>query len=131
MVEDDADLAVVIAAALRRHGITTFIAASGPEAISLSQRVRPDLLVLGVGLPEVDGFEVVAWLRRHEGSSSLPIVVYTAMDLDHRSRERLRLGESIEFLTKGRVTPEDFEMHLTRLLGLVPEDRVGVTTDAS
>lgn len=131
VVEDDTDLADVLVATLGRYGIKTFVAASGPEAISLSQRVHPDLLILDVGLPEVDGFEVVAWLRHHESSKSLRIVVYTAMDLDRPSRERLRLGGTTEFLTKGHVTPEDFETHVTRLLGLTAEDRAGVAADAA
>ena len=65
-----------------RHGVKTFHAATGLEAIELSQQVMPDLLVLDIGLPEADGFEVVDWLRRHERLSALPVVVYTAKDLD-------------------------------------------------
>jgi PAS domain S-box-containing protein len=123
IVEDDLDLADVLAATLRRHGIKTFTAATGPIAISLSQQVRPDLLVLDVGLPETDGYEVVGWLRRHESLSSLPIVVYTAQDLDEESRDRLRLGETTEFLTKARVSPEAFEERVTNLLGLDTNDQ--------
>ena len=118
IVEDDPDLADMLAATLRRHGIKTFTAATGPVAIALSQRVRPDLLVLDVGLPETDGYEVVGWLRRHESLCSLPIVVYTAQELDEENRDRLRLGETTEFLTKARVSPEAFEARVTSLLGL-------------
>lgn len=122
VVEDDLDLAEVLAATLRRSDINTFIATTGQEAIALSQRVNPDLLVLDIGLPDTDGFGVVAWLRRHESLKSMPMVVYTALDLDDAARERLRLGEATEFLTKGRTTPEGFEARVTRVLGLKPED---------
>jgi PAS domain S-box-containing protein len=121
VVEDDIDLAEVLAATLRRHDIKTFIAATGQEAIALSQQVEPDLLVLDIGLPDTDGFGVVAWLRRHENLKSLPMVIYTALDLDSESRERLRLGDTTEFLTKCRTTPEGFEARVTRVLGLAPE----------
>ena len=131
VVEDDIDLAEVLAATLRRHEIKTFIAATGQEAIALSQQVEPDLLVLDIGLPETDGFGVVAWLRRHENLKSLPMVIYTALDLDSASRERLRLGEKTEFLTKCRTTPEDFEARVTRVLGLTPEGSEEVLTDGS
>jgi PAS domain S-box-containing protein len=123
VVEDDLDLAEVLAATLRRNDINTFIATTGQEAITMSQRVKPDLLVLDIGLPETDGFGVVAWLRRHESLKSLPMVVYTALDLDDVARERLRLGDTTEFLTKGRITPEGFEARVTRVLGLTHEDR--------
>ena len=112
IVEDDRDLAAILTATFERHGIETFRAADGREAIELSQQVLPDLLVLDVGLPEADGFEVVDWLRRHERLSALPMVVYTARELDEADRERLRLGASTEFLTKGRITPQDFEQRV-------------------
>jgi len=79
--------------------------------------VLPDLLVLDIGLPEADGFEVVDWLRRHERLRAVPLVVYTARELDEHDRERLRLGATTEFLTKGRITPQDFEQRVMRLLG--------------
>lgn len=130
VVEDDLDLAEVLAATLRRDDIVTFIATSGQEAIAMSQRVDPDLLVLDIGLPGTDGFGVVAWLRGHESLKSLPMVVYTALDLDDAARERLRLGETTEFLTKGRITPEGFEERVTRVLGLTPEDPKGAHANA-
>jgi PAS domain S-box-containing protein len=118
VVEDDLDLAEVLAATLRRNDINTFIATTGQDAIAMSQRVDPDLLVLDIGLPDTDGFGVVAWLRRHDSLRSLPMVVYTALDLDDAARERLRLDDTTEFLTKGRITPEGFEARVTRVLGL-------------
>jgi PAS domain S-box-containing protein len=129
VIEDDLDLAEVLAATLRRNDIETFIATTGQEAIAMSQRVEPDLLVLDVGLPGMDGFGVVAWLRGHESLKSLPMVVYTAFDLDDIARERLCLGETTEFLTKGRITPEGFEARVKRVLGLTPEDREGALSN--
>jgi PAS domain S-box-containing protein len=129
VVEDDLDLAEVLAATLRRDDINTFIATTGQEAIAMSQRVDPDLLVLDVGLPDTDGFGVVAWLRSHDSLKSLPMVVYTAHDLDNAARERLRLGGTTEFLTKGRISPEGFEARVTRVLGLTREPRKTVPTN--
>jgi len=117
IIEDDADLAEILTAMFERHGIVSWMAGDGREAIELSQRVLPDLLVLDIGLPEADGFEVVDWLRRHERLRAVPLVVYTARELDEHDRERLRLGATTEFLTKGRITPQDFEQRVMRLLG--------------
>jgi len=122
VVEDDLDLAGILAATFRRHGAETFEAATGLEAIELSQQVLPDLLVLDLGLPEADGFEVVQWLRRHERLRRLPLVVYTARDLDEPDRERLRLGSATVFLTKGRIAPEEFERRVMALLGQLTQD---------
>ncbi len=129
IVEDDRDLGAVLTATFERHGIETFLAADGRKAIELSQQVLPDLLVLDLGLPEPDGFEVVDWLRRHERLSTLPMVVYTVRELDEADRERLRLGASTEFLTKGRITPQDFEQRVMRLLGRLTRDRTPEMSD--
>lgn len=117
IVEDDADVADVLGAMFERRGIDSFTAGSGREAIALSQTLLPDLPVLDIGLPDADGFDVVDWLRHHEHLRALPIVVYTGRELDEADRRRLRLGSTTEFLTKGRITPADFEQHVMRLLG--------------
>jgi len=66
-------------------------------------------------LPDGDGFEVADALRRHDRLRTLPLVVYTARDLNHWERERLRLGET-EFLVKGRISPQEFGQRVVGLL---------------
>ncbi len=100
LVEDDLDLAEVLNTMFSRHQITTFHAQTGREAIQLSQLILPDLLVLDLGLPEWDGFMVVDWLRQHNRLCQVPLVVYTAYDLDECDRQRLKLGQTL-YLTKG------------------------------
>ena len=124
IVEDDPDLATVLMTMFERHGVQTFHAADGRAAIVLSQQIMPDMLVLDVGLPETDGFEVVDWLRRHDRLSALPLVVYTARDLDADDRRRLRLGEDTEFLTKGRITPQQFEQRVVGLLRRITQEQI-------
>lgn len=65
IVEDDLDLARVLIGMFERHSIETFHAQTGREAIHLSQRILPELLVLDLVLPEYNGFAVVDWLRQH------------------------------------------------------------------
>jgi hypothetical protein len=115
VVEDDLDLARVIQAVFERHGNTVIHAQTGREAIQSAQRVLPNLVVLDLVLPEGDGFEVVAGLRCCKALRSVPLVVYTAKDIDAAERERLKLGETV-FLTKGRISPEEFERRVIGLL---------------
>jgi PAS domain S-box-containing protein len=124
VIEDDLDLAEVLLAVFSRHGMQTFHAATGQEAIQLSQRIMPDLLVLDLILPERDGFAVVDWLRQHNRLRQVPLVVYTAKDLSARDRDRLKLGETL-FLTKGRITPQEFERRVVDLLNRITRDQQG------
>jgi PAS domain S-box-containing protein len=115
LIEDDLDLAEVLNTMFNRHEITTFHAKTGREAIQLSQLILPDLLVLDLGLPEWDGFVVVDWLRQHNRLCQVPLVVYTAHDLDECDRQRLKLGQTL-YLTKGRIPPQEFEQRVINLL---------------
>jgi len=120
VVEDDPDLAAVLASMFERQGLQTQHAQTAAEAIRLSQRLQPQLLVLDLTLAEGDGYAVVDWLRQYDRLHDLALVVYTARDLNEADRERLRLGET-EFFTKGRVSPEEFERRITDLLGRVTD----------
>ncbi|MBD2505273.1 response regulator [Anabaena azotica] len=115
IVEDDADLAELLVTLFERHDIETFLAKNGREAIHLSQEVNPDLLILDLILPETDGFAVVDWLQNHNRLCKVPVVVYSAKDLEESERKRLKLGHT-EFLTKGRVTTQEFEQRVIELL---------------
>ncbi|WP_313943327.1 PAS domain S-box protein [Calothrix anomala] len=126
IIEDDLDLAQVLIALFNRHGITSFYAQTGTQAIQISQNILPDLLVLDLGLPENDGFAVVDWLRQHQRLCQVPLVVYTARDLDDRDRDRLKLGQTL-FFTKGRITPQEFEQRVINLLNRMIGDRSEVS----
>jgi len=74
-----------------------------------------------------DGFMVADWLRRQGQFRQVPLVVYSAKDLDAEERERLQLGHT-EFFTKGRITPEEFEQRIVRWLDqLILARAAGVT----
>jgi PAS domain S-box-containing protein len=118
LVEDDVDLARVIAAGFDRHGVRTIHVTSGSAAIEEASKFRPDLLILDIGLPDIDGYAVVDWLKDHDMLRSVPVVVYSASEPTPSQRERLTLGPT-EFLTKSRIAPEEFERRVIQLLDKV------------
>jgi CheY-like chemotaxis protein len=122
LVEDDTELAELLVTLLKSHKIETFLAQNGREAIHLCQEVKPDLLILDIILPQVDGFGVVEWLHQHNQFCTIPVVVYSAKDLDDTERNRLKLGHT-EFLTKGRVTLLEFEQRLMQMIGQIAQSK--------
>jgi PAS domain S-box-containing protein len=115
IVEDDTDLARVMATALQRRGLRTHQTASGAEAIQLCRQHEPSLIVLDLGLHDLDGFAVVDSLRRSPLLRNVTLLVYSASDIGSDDQSRLRLGRT-EFLTKSRCSFADFEAHVVRLL---------------
>jgi CheY-like chemotaxis protein len=118
IVEDDLDLARVMTMALQGRGIRTHHAVTGGEAIWLCSQHEPSLIVLDPGHPDIDGFAVIAALRESTRFRGLPLIVYSALDIEWSDRSRLCLGPT-EFLTQSRCTLPDFESHLVRLLEIV------------
>jgi PAS domain S-box-containing protein len=116
VVEDDAQLAAVVETTLRRHGLEVMHARTGHEALQLCRVTSPDLIVLDLVTPDGDGFSVIDWMRAQGRLAQVPVLVYTAFDLEEADRDRLRLGRT-GFLTKGRTPPEVFEARLEELLG--------------
>lgn len=76
VIEDDADAASVLEAYLRRENYDVAIAGDGRSGLEKAQRWKPDLVLLDVMLPVMNGTEVLATLRR---SSDVPVIMVTAM----------------------------------------------------
>ena len=115
LIEDDLDLAEVLNAMFSRKGLQVLHAESCEEAVKHSKDSPPDLIVLDILLRGSDGFQVVECLRQDNVLRSVPLVVYSALDLNDEQRQRLRLGPT-EFMTKGRISPAQLEERVVTLL---------------
>lgn len=90
IVDDEANLRSMLAAALSHHGYTISQAEGGREALEQIAAERPDLVVLDVMMPEIDGFEVCRRLR--SDGDQTPILFLTAMDSTEDKVRGLTLG---------------------------------------
>jgi CheY-like chemotaxis protein len=115
IVEDDDDLANVLSTLLAEHAVTTARAASVDEAIRLASELQPTVVVLDLALPDGDGSDVIAALRRDPRSAATDLLVYSAADVEAADRDRLALGRTA-FLTKGRVDPATLARRVQQLL---------------
>jgi DNA-binding response OmpR family regulator len=125
IVEDDRDLAQMISKVFARGGITVEIAHSLKETIDACSNFAPHLLVLDIGLPDGDGFNVVDWLREHESLAHLPLVVYSGRDLSPAERRHLTLGPTY-FMAKTRVQPQQLEALVLTMLRSLRQTREAV-----
>ncbi len=99
-VDDEEHITELIAMALGFNGFDVVRAASGRAALTAVEAQRPDLIILDVMLPDLDGFEVARRLRQNERSStSVPIIFLTARDATADKIEGLRLGVD-DYVTK-------------------------------
>jgi two-component system OmpR family response regulator len=97
VVDDEANIRDLIEVALRFHGFTTVTAATGEDALRTARRERPDLVLLDVMLPGMDGFEVCRRLRAD--GDQVPVIFLTARDTPSDTVTGLTLGGD-DYVTK-------------------------------
>jgi len=78
IVEDEESIARLVAEAMKRHGYTCNIAYDGDEALNAAYELIPDLIILDVMLPRLDGFEVARRLKNDRSTKDIPIIMLTA-----------------------------------------------------
>ena len=99
MVDDDRDHATIVREALVGAGLECEVAIDGPAAVERSVSLRPDLVVLDLGLPGLSGDEVFARLKADHRTRYIPIVFLTALSASDEKVRRLLAGAD-DYVTK-------------------------------
>lgn len=99
IVEDDVDLAEMLKTYFQSHGYQVTTASWGEDAVQTALEIVPDVAVLDIRLPDIDGYEVCRRLRQHRLTQNLPVIFLT----ERREREDklagLELG-AVDYITK-------------------------------
>ncbi|RLC91114.1 MAG: hypothetical protein DRI77_14205, partial [Chloroflexi bacterium] len=101
VVDDDPDTSDLLSATMRRVGFTPLVAADGYEALTMARRYRPNLILLDLRLPGMDGFEALTHLKRDAVTQTIPIIAVSAHVIDaDRERKRLVAMGAAAFIPK-------------------------------
>ena len=113
--DDDEDILDLVAFRLERSGYTVIVARDGEEALELAAKELPDLAVLDVMMPKVDGFEVTRRLRADEPTSRMPIILLTARSQDADVQQGFEAGAD-DYLRKP-FSPDELRARVQAILG--------------
>jgi diguanylate cyclase (GGDEF)-like protein len=105
VVDDDEDIARFVEFNLRLHGFEVIIASDGQEALELIERQRPDLAVVDLMMPRIDGLELTRRLRADPMTSALPVIMLTAKGMTVDKVHGLTAGAD-DYLVKPFDTAE-------------------------
>jgi signal transduction histidine kinase/DNA-binding response OmpR family regulator len=119
LVEDDAVQRERMRGWLEGPQWTVREAENGREALKRIQESKPDVILLDLMMPEMDGFAVVAALQKEAAWRDIPVIVITARDLDAKDRARLNSGVQ-SVLVKERFRPADLVERIRRLVHSKP-----------
>jgi DNA-binding response OmpR family regulator len=103
-VEDDEHHRSTVAHHLRKRRFRVIEAEDGVSALKLLKEWPPQIVVTGLGLPDIDGKQLLRLVRAQDGMAQVPVVVLTSADSDENEAELLRLGAN-DFVSRSR-TPE-------------------------
>jgi signal transduction histidine kinase/CheY-like chemotaxis protein len=116
MVEDDEGQRQRVRTILEAQGWTVKEAANGRLALAALAGGLPDIVLLDLMMPEMDGFQVVAALQENPAWRSIPVVVVTALELTAEDRQRLNRGVE-HIVSKNASTPADLMARIGALVG--------------
>ena len=99
VVDDDVIIRSMLKKALEKQGYEIVEAPNGSEAVELFITLRPDLVLLDVLMPMMNGYEACEVMRKHDPENSVPIIMLTGLD-DLASVDRAFDAGSTDFITK-------------------------------
>jgi PAS domain S-box-containing protein len=117
VVEDDEATREVLLRMLTKHGWSVAEAENGRAALRRMEEQVPALILLDLMMPEIDGFEFLAVLRRHEEWRAVPVVVLTSKDLSPEERTQLT-GNVERILQKGEYNREALLREVRQVVAL-------------
>jgi len=116
IVDDNADVRRLIRRILQAQGnYTLHEATNGQEAVELAQREHPDLMILDLMMPEMDGFAVLEKLQSIPETADIPVIVVTAKELTKAEEQRLQ-GHIQKLMQKGNFLSDDLSDEVRSLL---------------
>jgi two-component system, OmpR family, response regulator MtrA len=114
IADDDADILLLVRAVLERSGHEVVAASDGAEALASVRARKPDLVVLDIAMPEVDGLEVLRRLRADPTTSELPVVLLSARAQEADVERGFAIGASAYL--KKPFSPRELSEHVAELL---------------
>ena len=107
IVDDDPQNIRLIKAMLKPFNMEVMVADGGKAGLEIAMKKKPDLIILDLMMPDVDGFEVVSKLREDPAAAQIPILIYTAKNITSEDRERLQ-GNIQTIIQKGDFGKDRF-----------------------
>ena len=99
LVVDDTKTNIEVLEGILSKDYDIFVALNGRKAIELVQKIKPDLVLLDVMMPEMDGYETLRQIKKMPESEDLPVIFLTAKSDSSSEEEGLSLG-AVDYITK-------------------------------
>jgi len=117
IVEDDESISNMYQTKLKQLGLNILTATDGANGLEAAKKEKPDLILLDVILPQLDGFSVLADLRKGKDTAKIPVVMLTNLSTTEDQEKANKLGAN-GYIVKASVTPAEVSGIVQKLLNL-------------
>lgn len=115
VVDDDMKSVEILSAFLLAEGYSVMKSYGGEDAIELAQKHKPDMILLDLMMPGVNGFDVLQALYKNPETSGIPVLVVTAKELSSEERKQLN-GHIVDIMKKSSFSKTDFLREIHRAI---------------
>lgn len=115
IIEDDKFLRELITRKLTSEGYQTIEAADGEEGVRMTKSEKPDLVLLDLILPGIDGFEALTRIRKEEETVNVPVVILSNLGQKEDIEKGLKLGAT-DYLIKAHFSPGEIIEKVSSIL---------------
>ncbi len=115
VIEDDSFLSGLLSGKLEKDGFQVFTAANGEVAIQTAEKEVPDLVILDLMMPKIDGFAVLEQIKKNDALKSKPVIVFSNIT-DENEMVRVKNMGANEYMIKSNFTLDELVEKIKTLL---------------
>ncbi len=115
LIEDDPFLVEIYTTKLKEEGFSMAVAIDGQEGLKIIKEKAPDLLLLDIVLPNVNGWEILREIKRDDKLNNLKIVILSNLSQKEEIEKGMKLG-AVKYLIKAHYTPSEVVKVIKKIL---------------
>lgn len=115
IIEDDKFLFSLIAKKLEKEGFKVLNAIDSKEAFKILEEVKPDLIILDLVLPVLDGYEILSILKKEKNTKDIPVIILSNLGQKEDVEKAMALG-AVDFMIKVNFTPDEIIRKIKNIL---------------
>jgi len=115
LVEDDTLISSMYKTKFKADGFEVVIASDGASALVLAKKEKPDIVMLDIILPQLDGFTVLEELKKDQATKQIPVVMLTNLSTTEDKAKGEKLG-AVDYLVKASLTPAQVSQRIKSTL---------------
>ena len=115
IIEDDTVISAMYQAKLQQSGYAILTADNGADGLKTAKEQKPDLILLDVIIPQLDGFSVLQELKSNEETKNIPVILLTNLSTSEDREKGNKLG-ALDYIVKANITPAQISEKVNAIL---------------